>query len=89
MTDPDIILLNDPTRGIDVGTKQEIFRMMRELADEGKSILFYSLGLCRTDRLLLTASSCCTTARIVRELTGDAITEEAIVAASLNIGEAA
>ena len=34
--------MNDPTRGIDVGTKQEIFRMMRELADEGKSILFYS-----------------------------------------------
>ena len=28
-----MILLNDPTRGIDVGTKQELYRLMRELAD--------------------------------------------------------
>ncbi|MGY3503532.1 ribose transport system ATP-binding protein [Bradyrhizobium sp. USDA 4471] len=42
MTDPKIILLNDPTRGIDVGTKQELYRLMRELADQGAAILFYS-----------------------------------------------
>ena len=42
MTDPGIILLNDPTRGIDVGTKQEIYRLLRNLAAEGKTILFYS-----------------------------------------------
>ena len=42
MTKPGIILLNDPTRGIDVGTKQEIYRLLRELADEGAAILFYS-----------------------------------------------
>jgi len=42
MTDPEIILLNDPTRGIDVGTKQEIYKLMRDLADAGKAILFYS-----------------------------------------------
>ena len=35
MTEPRIILLNDPTRGIDVGTKQELYRLMRELADAG------------------------------------------------------
>ena len=35
-TGPDVILLNDPTRGIDVGTKQEIYRLMRELADAGR-----------------------------------------------------
>ena len=42
MTEPRIILLNDPTRGIDVGTKQELYRLMRELADQGAAILFYS-----------------------------------------------
>ena len=42
MVAPDVILLNDPTRGIDVGTKHEIYRLMRELADAGMAILFYS-----------------------------------------------
>ena len=35
MRGPRIILLNDPTRGIDVGTKQEIYRLLRRLAAEG------------------------------------------------------
>lgn len=88
MTDPDIILMNDPTRGIDVGTKQEIFRMMRDLADGGKSILFYSSDYAEligcADRVLVLYDG-----RVVRELEGEAISEEAIVGASLNIGTAA
>lgn len=88
MTEPDIILMNDPTRGIDVGTKQEIFRMMRDLADAGKSILFYSSDYAEligcADRVIVLYDG-----RVVRELAGDAITEEAIVGASLNIGTAA
>ncbi|TIU13900.1 MAG: sugar ABC transporter ATP-binding protein, partial [Mesorhizobium sp.] len=36
------ILCFDPTRGIDVGTKQEIYKLLRELADQGKSVLFYT-----------------------------------------------
>ena len=39
------ILCFDPTRGIDVGTKQEIYRLLRELAGQGKSILFYTSEL--------------------------------------------
>jgi ribose transport system ATP-binding protein len=39
------ILCFDPTRGIDVGTKQEIYRLLRQLADQGKSILFYTSEL--------------------------------------------
>jgi len=84
MTDPEIILLNDPTRGIDVGTKQEIYKLMRDLADEGRAILFYStdyaelIGCC--DRIAVMYDGA-----ILTELTGDAISEEAIVAASLNI----
>lgn len=84
MVEPDLILLNDPTRGIDVGTKQEIYRLMRDLAEEGKAILFYSsdyaelIGCC--DRVSVVYDG-----RIVAQLEGDGITEEAIVAASLNI----
>ncbi len=84
MTQPQIILLNDPTRGIDVGTKQELYRLMRELADEGRAILFYStdyaelIGCC--DRVVVMYDG-----RIVTELAGSAITEEALVSAALNI----
>jgi ribose transport system ATP-binding protein len=38
----DILLLDEPTRGIDVGTKAEIYRLMGELARDGKSIIFVS-----------------------------------------------
>jgi ribose transport system ATP-binding protein len=84
MNDPDIILLNDPTRGIDVGTKQEIYRLMRDLANAGKAILFYSsdyaelIGCC--DRVSVLYAG-----RVVAEKEGDQITEEGLVAASLNI----
>ena len=39
---PRIILLNDPTRGIDVGTKQEIYALLRQLAAAGAAVLLYS-----------------------------------------------
>ena len=85
MTEPRIILLNDPTRGIDVGTKQELYRLMRELADQGAAILFYStdydelIGCC--DRVAIMYDG-----RIVRELAGDELNETNIIASSLNIG---
>jgi ribose transport system ATP-binding protein len=85
-TDPDVILLNDPTRGIDVGTKQEIYRLMRQLAEEGACILFYStdyeelIGCC--DRVAVMYDG-----RIIRELEGEAITERNLIASALNIIE--
>ena len=84
MTRPDVILLNDPTRGIDVGTKQEIYVLLRKLADEGAAILFYStdydelIGSC--DRVAILYDG-----RIVSELEGIEINETNIVAASLNL----
>jgi ribose transport system ATP-binding protein len=84
LTKPHIILLNDPTRGIDIGTKQEIYQLLRELADEGAAILFYStdylelIGCC--DRVLIVYEG-----QIVRELAGDEMTETNIVAAALNL----
>jgi ribose transport system ATP-binding protein len=84
MTEPRIILLNDPTRGIDVGTKQELYQLLRDLAAEGAAILFYTtdydelIGCC--DRVLILYDG-----RITSELSGDAINETNIVASALNI----
>ena len=84
LTGPQIILLNDPTRGIDVGTKQELYQLLRDLADAGAAILFYTtdydelIGCC--DRVLILYDG-----RIVRTLAGADITETNIVASSLNL----
>ena len=41
----DLLILDEPTRGIDVGAKAEIYSIIRELAKEGKTILFFSSEL--------------------------------------------
>ena len=85
MMNPRILLLNDPTRGIDVGTKQEMYQLLRELSDAGAAILFYStdydelIGCC--DRVLVMYDGA-----IKRELVGNEITERALVSSALNIG---
>jgi putative multiple sugar transport system ATP-binding protein len=51
-TDPDVLILDEPTRGIDVGAKYEIYTIINRLADQGKAVLLISselpelLGLC-------------------------------------------
>ena len=51
-TQADVLILDEPTRGIDVGAKYEIYRLMHQLADEGKAVLMVSselpelLGMC-------------------------------------------
>lgn len=42
LTNPDILILDEPTRGIDVGAKYEIYTIMLNLAKEGKSIIMIS-----------------------------------------------
>jgi len=84
LTEARIVLLNDPTRGIDVGTKQEIYQLLHDLAAAGTSILFYStdydelIGCC--DRVLILYGG-----RVIRTLEGEAITETNIVASALNL----
>jgi ribose transport system ATP-binding protein len=84
MNQPRIILLNDPTRGIDVGTKQELYQLFRKLADAGAAVVFYStdydelIGCC--DRVLVFYDGA-----IKRELVGAEITERALIASALNI----
>ena len=40
--EPDILIFDEPTRGIDVGARQEIYQLMTELCEQGKSILMVS-----------------------------------------------
>jgi ribose transport system ATP-binding protein len=88
MIQPRIILLNDPTRGIDVGTKQEIYALLRQLADAGAAVVLYStdydelIGLC--DRVLVLYDGA-----IKRTLIGPEITERALIGSALNIDVAA
>jgi ribose transport system ATP-binding protein len=84
MREPKVLLLDDPTKGVDVGTKGEFYSLLNKLCDEGKTILFYSsddeelIGLC--DRVLVFHDG------IIRtELKGEALTKENLVAASLGV----
>jgi ribose transport system ATP-binding protein len=88
MVSPRILLLDDPTRGIDVGTKQEIYQLLRELATGGAAILFYTTDIDELvrccDRVLVMVEGA-----VRRELAGPAITEHALVSSALNLGMAA
>ena len=75
---PRVLLLDEPTRGIDIGAKQEIYRLMEELAAQGVAILFASsemeeiLGM--SDRVLVMHEG-----RIAGELARHQLSEEAIM----------
>ncbi len=84
MRQPSLLLLDDPTKGVDVGTKAEFYALLARLCEEGKTILFYSsddeelVGLC--DRVLVLHDG-----RIKTELAGEALTKENLIAASLGV----
>ena len=75
---PTILLLDEPTRGVDIGAKQEIYRLMEELTAKGVGILFVSSEmeevLSMSDRVLVMHEG-----RIAGELTRDTATEESIM----------
>lgn len=76
--DPGIIILDEPTRGIDINTKQQIYRFIRRLVAKGKSFIVISselpelIGLC--NRVLVMRNG-----RISGEVVGSDITEEEII----------
>nr|WP_062341583.1 sugar ABC transporter ATP-binding protein [Herbidospora sakaeratensis] len=82
LTDADVFLLYDVTRGVDAATKHDIYHLIADLARDGKAILFYSseteeiAGLCH--RVLVLREG-----RIVSELRGPVGDAETIVAASI------
>jgi ribose transport system ATP-binding protein len=77
-----VLLLYDPTRGIDVGTKNELYRLIRAFADAGGAVLFYSTEIPElvhlADRALVFYAG-----RIAAEIGTDALTEDAILRAML------
>ncbi len=82
LTEARVLLLYDPTRGVDVGTKGEIFQLMRELAAKGYAILFYSSDLPElvhvADRVMVLRNG-----RVAATLAGDAISEHRILRAAM------
>ena len=80
-TDPKVLIIDEPTRGIDVGTKAEVHRLMSELAGRGLAVLMISselpevLGM--ADRVLVMHEG-----RLVRELARDEADEESVVRAA-------
>ena len=79
---PKVLILDEPTRGIDVGAKAEIYRLIDELAHEGLGIMLISselpeiLGLC--DRIYVMQGG-----RITGQLNGADATEEKVLALAM------
>ena len=77
-SDPDVLILDEPTRGIDVGAKYEIYTVINELAENGKTIIMISselpeiLGMC--DRVYVMNEG-----KIVGELSSDEASQENIM----------
>lgn len=81
MRNPSVLLLDEPTRGVDVGAKAEIYRILRKLAAEGLSILFTSSEIEETrtlaDRVLVLCQG-----RVSAEFQHHQLTDEALFAAA-------
>jgi len=76
--DCDILFFDEPTRGIDVGAKAEIYKLLRALADQGRAIVVISSELPEVMRLSHRILVMCE-GRITGELAGDGATQEAIM----------
>lgn len=83
-TNPRLLLLDEPTQGVDIGAKAAIYRLIRQAASQGSAVLVTSsdtkelAAIC--DRVMLVERG-----RVIRELTGEALTETALVRAALTV----
>ncbi len=78
-----VVVMDDPMRGVDVGTKQDVYAMIRAEAGKGRTFLWYSTEteeVCQCDRVFVFRNG-----EISAELTGDEITEERILEASFEM----
>ena len=77
-----VVLMDDPMRGVDIGTKQEVYAMLRAEAEKGRTFVWYSTEMdevCQCDRVYVFREG-----EIVSELQGDAVAEKNILAASFH-----
>ena len=78
LTHPDVLLLDEPTRGIDVGAKYEIYQLIQDLAKQGKAVVMVSsempelLGVC--NRIVVMSGG-----RVAGEVDADNTTQEEIM----------
>ncbi|MEI7767801.1 MAG: sugar ABC transporter ATP-binding protein [Phycisphaerae bacterium] len=83
LTDPQVVLLDEPTRGIDVGAKQEVYEIINRLTAEGHAVIMVSselpelLGM--SDRILMLAGG----GRVGGEFAHGEVTQEQLLAAAL------
>jgi ABC-type sugar transport system ATPase subunit len=81
-----VLLLDEPTRGVDVGAKSEIYRLIDDLAREGKAILLISSELeevlSMADRIMVMREG-----RIAGEFTREEATQERVMTAATGGGE--
>jgi len=86
LRNPQLLMLDDPTKGIDVSAKADFYKLLARLCDEGKSVLLYSsddeelIGLC--DRILVMHDG-----QIKSELSGASLTRANLIAASLGASQ--
>jgi erythritol transport system ATP-binding protein len=82
LTEPKVLMMDEPRRGIDIGAKSDVFRIMCDLAGEGMAVLFVSSELkevvAMADRAIVMARG-----RITAELSRERITEAALAAAAV------
>jgi ABC-type sugar transport system ATPase subunit len=87
MAKPEVLILDEPTRGVDVGAKEEVHRLIRDLARQGMGILMVSSDLpellALSDRVLVMREG-----RIVAEIDGNQATPEAVMTAAAGQVEA-
>lgn len=79
---PSVLILDEPTRGIDVGSKSEIYRLMRKLTDDGRAVVMISSEieeiLSMSDRVVVMRGG-----DVVAHFAGDDITEAAVTRAAI------
>ncbi len=81
-TKAEIVLMDDPMRGVDIGTKQEVYSILSSEAAAGRTFIWYSTEMdeiCLCDRVYVFRDG-----EIVAELTGDEIEEKNVLAASFS-----
>lgn len=86
LIDPEIVIIDEPTRGVDIGTKQQIYRFIAELAEQGRSVIVISsemqelIGLCH--RVVVMRGG-----QIVGEIEEADLSEDAIVFLATGVHE--
>ncbi len=86
LLEPDIVVIDEPTRGVDIGTKEQIYRFIAGLSEQGRSVVVISsempelIGLCH--RVVVMRNG-----HVAGEVSGEGMTEDAIVFLATGVHE--